>query len=174
MNPARTLRWIRGELGGAGMAALAVLAGALAFLTLALQPLEMRNTEVARQLSRLERTQTAAPGSAPAQKLAVYYEYLQSEQPATGWLERLHATARLSGLELSAGEYRMKDAGQRVGRYEIALPVTGSYAQIRDFLGKALYEIPVLSLDQVTFSRQRASDARIQADLRFTLHVLQP
>jgi hypothetical protein len=167
----RALHWIRAARG-AGLGALAVFAGTLAFLVLALQPLQARNAQLPRELARLERPPSTE--IAPAQQLAVFYDYLQTEQPATGWLARLHASARLAGLELRTGDYRMKDAGQRMARYEIALPVVGSYPQIRDFLSNALYEIPVLSLDQVTFSRQRASDARVQADVRFTLYLLKP
>jgi len=175
MSAALALRWIHGKLGGAGLAALSVLAAGFAFLMLVLQPLEARNAQFARKLARLERPQaTGSSGIPPAQQLAVFYQRLQAEQPATGWLDRLHATAKLAGLELRTGEYRMKDAGQRVARYEIALPVAGSYPQIRDFLNNALNEIPVLSLDQVNFSRQRANDGRIQADLHFTLHLLRP
>jgi hypothetical protein len=175
MNAALALRGLRSRLGGAGLAALGMLAIGFAFLVLVLQPLEARNAQIARKLARLERPQANGASAIPAaQQLAVFYQRLQADQSATGWLDRLHASAKLAGLEMRTAEYRMKDAGQRVVRYEIALPVAGSYPQIRGFLGNALNEIPALSLDQVSFSRQRANDGRIQADLRFTLHLLRP
>ena len=45
-------------------------------------------------------------------------------------------------------------------RYEIVLPVAGSYAQIRDFLKRALAEIPVLSVDQLTLKRDEPQRRR--------------
>ena len=52
------------------------------------------------------------------------------------------------------------------------LPVAGSYAQMRDFLARALAEIPVLSLDQISSSARTATTARVQAELRLTLHMV--
>jgi hypothetical protein len=57
-------------------------------------------------------------------------------------------------------------------RYEIVLPVAGTYPQIRDFLRRSLEEIPVLSLDQLSVKRERRSDAAVQAELRMTLHMV--
>jgi len=59
-------------------------------------------------------------------------------------------------------------------RYEITLPLAGSYAQIRTFLENALIEIPVMSLDQVAFRRERASELQVQAEVRVTLHLVKP
>ena len=59
-------------------------------------------------------------------------------------------------------------------RYEITLPLTGSYSQIRSFLKNALAEIPVLSLDQVNLKKDRPGDGPVNADVRMTLHLLQP
>jgi hypothetical protein len=54
------------------------------------------------------------------------------------------------------------------------LPLTGSYAQMRDFLKRALAEIPVLSLDQMTLKRETRRDGAVQAELRLTLHMVKP
>jgi len=52
--------------------------------------------------------------------------------------------------------------------------VTGSYAQIRAFLENALIQVPVLSLDQVKFHKERANDASVRADVQLTLHLIKP
>ena len=56
--------------------------------------------------------------------------------PPTGW-PSCTASARATGVELQSASYRTPDAGGRIERYEIVLPVTGSYAQMRDFLKRA-------------------------------------
>jgi Type II secretion system (T2SS), protein M subtype b len=170
-------RRLGGDLGAAGWLALALLAGAVLFLYLVVKPLEARNAELARELASAARHPAGLGGvrdPAPAQKLAAFYDYLETDQAPQGWLARLDAIARAGGVELRSAEYRMRDAGARIERYEIALPVSGTYGQVRAFLEEALYEIPVLSLDQVSFSRQRVDDSRIQAELRLTLHLVKP
>jgi hypothetical protein len=61
-------------------------------------------------------------------------------------------------------------------RYEIVLPVAGSYGQIRDFLKRAALEIPVLSIDQVTLKKEERKgatpQAALQAEMRLTLHMV--
>ena len=45
-------------------------------------------------------------------------------------------------------------------RYEIVLPASGSYGQIRDFLKRSVAEIPVLSVDQVTLKKEEKNERR--------------
>lgn len=52
------------------------------------------------------------------------------------------------------------------------MPLRGNYAQIRTFLNNALVEIPVLSLDEVRFKRERASDAQVEAEVHLTFHLV--
>jgi hypothetical protein len=170
---------VRAELGAAGVAGLALLAAALACFTLVLQPLEERR---ARLEARLERLAPPPPplggvlrtGAAPAAQLAAFYGFLERGREPPEWLARLHALAREAGLALPAAEYRLHATGTPLERYEIVLPVSGTYAELRAFLEAALGEIPVLSLDGVSFTRERAEQARVRAELRLTLHLVRP
>ena len=58
-----------------------------------------------------------------------------------------------------------------IERYEVALPLRGNYARIRAFLENALIEIPVLSLDHVSFRRKSPGDGAVEAEVRLTLHL---
>ena len=174
------LRRLREELGGAGLAGLAVLGAGLAFLALALRPLEEHAARLERRLEQLParapqpRPGMVRTGAAPATQLAAFYDFLERGRAPPEWLARLHAIAAEAGLALPAAEYRLHGTGTPLERYEIALPVSGTYAELRAFLEAALGEIPVLSLDGVTFTRQRAGQARVRADLRLTLHLVRP
>jgi hypothetical protein len=68
--------------------------------------------------------------------------------------------------------YRTQPTEGRIVRYEIVLPVAGSYGQIRDFLKRAALEIPVLSIDQVTLKKEERKGAALQAEMRLTLHMV--
>ena len=96
------------------------------------------------------------------------------DEAATDWLARLNAIGARSGVQIRSADYRMQKTGTRLERYEVVLPLTGSYPQIRAFLGQALAEIPVLSLDQVTIKRERAQGGAVQAEARMTLHLARP
>lgn len=170
---------MRNELEWTGLAALALLAAAALFLGFVLKPLEARHEQLQRQLARV--AQQAAPpnagfihASTPAARLAAFYGLLRSEEQTTDRLATIYAIGKAAGVEFRSAEYRMHRSTGRIERYEITLPVTGNYKQIRTFLERTLAEIPVLSLDQVNFRRDSADDATVQADVRLTLHLVKP
>jgi hypothetical protein len=168
---------VTGELGALGIAALVIAAAAAGLDWYGLQPLQARGQQVERELARQlahERADDARllRDAGPAAKLAAFYGYFETGEAPAQWLARLNAIARSSGIEMRSAEYRMHRTGSRIERYEIALPLNGGYAQIRSFMDKALAEIPVLSLDQVSFKRNHGSERTVQADLRLTLHVV--
>ena len=165
------LRRELGGFGGTGLAGLALLAAALAFVALVVQPLEAKSRALAERLART--SDVAAPASDAPEKLGAFYEYLAKPEQTTDWLAKLYAIGRATGVELQSASYRSEQAG-RIERYQILLPLTGSYAQMRDFLGRALTEIPMLSLDQISLKRETPRDDGVHAELHLTLHMVKP
>ena len=110
--------------------------------------------------------------AASAEKVASVYEYLEKPEATTDWLAKLYAIGKATGVELQSANYKTQNAGGRLQRYEIVLPLTGSYTQMRDFLKRSLTEIPVLSLDQITLKRENRREGTVQAELRLTLHMV--
>jgi len=145
---------------------LLVLASALVFSALVVKPLEDRGRLM------LSRISPAAGGGADA-KVAALYKLLKKEQTPTDWLAKLHGIGRATGVEMQQASYTTHDAGGRISRYEIVLPVAGSYSQVRDFLKRATAEIPVLSVDQMTLKRESRKDGALHGELRLTLHMVQ-
>ena len=144
--------------------ALALLATALAFSILVVRPLEGRSRLL------VSRIQPEAAGNADA-KVAALYRYLKKEESPTDWLAKLYGIGRATGLDLQSATYTTQSSG-RIERYEIVMPVAGSYQQLRDFLNRASAEIPVLSVDQMTLKRESRKDGALQAELRLTLHMV--
>ncbi|HET7669379.1 MAG TPA: hypothetical protein VFK84_03140 [Burkholderiales bacterium] len=158
---------LRDELGLMGLLALVVFAGAGVFFTAVLQPLKDKHRVLEARAS------AAAPVQAvsPSDKLNAVYEYLNKPESTTDWLAKLYAIGRATGVELQSASYKTAAAGGgRLERYEIVVPLTGSYTQMRDFLKRSLAEIPVLSLDQISLKRETRRDGTVQAELRLTLH----
>lgn len=181
LQPAGHVRRLRRQLGPAGLLALAMLAGTAVFAKLALEPLQARAALVSSQLER-QGTPAAQRAGGAASKLESFYSHLNRSESTTDWLAKLYAIGKATGVELHSGTYKAPggkagDAAAgagRIERYEMVLPVSGSYAQMRDFLNRALAEIPVLSLDQMTLKRESRNDGAVQAELKLSLHRVKP
>lgn len=169
-----SLRRLGRELGFAGWLALFIGAGAALFSTLEVKPLEAQNAALASRVARLSHDAAAEKPSTAAEKVAAVYRHLTREEATTDWLAALHGIGAATGVQLKSANYRTLESAGRIRRYEIVLPVEGSYPRIRDFLKRATDEIPVLSVDQLTLKRERAADEKLQAELRLTLHTVKP
>ena len=159
---------LRHDLGPAGMAGLVLLAAAALFMLLVLQPLEERAREV--QTRAAGRPAAAPQSGATGEKVAELYRYLDKPEETTDWLAKLYAIGKATGVELQSASYKLQAGGGRIERYEIVVPVSGSYPQMRDFLKRSLAEIPVLSLDQISLRRESRKEGAVHAELRMTLH----
>ena len=161
------MKQIIDRIGMAGVAAIGLLAAALFFSNFMVKPLEQRNALLLESTSR--KGNTAAPSG---EKVAAVYEYLRKDEDTTDWLAKLHGIGIATGIQMRAATYGTKPAEGRIVRYEIVLPVAGSYAQIRDFLKRAQAEIPVMSIDQVTLKKDEKKGGAIHAEMRLTLHMV--
>jgi len=94
------------------------------------------------------------------------------QEQATDWLAKLHGIGAATGVQLKSASYRSQKTDARIVRYEMVLPVAGSYAQIREFLQRSLAEVPVLSVDQLNLKRDGKNANVIQAEMRLTLHMV--
>jgi len=156
------------ELGFPGVAGLVLLAAAVAFSSFAVRPLQERSLRLQQTFSK-----PAAKVQPGADKVAAVYEYLQKPEDLTDWLAKLHGIGTATGVHLKSASYRMHTTESRIVRYEIVLPASGNYGQIRDFLKRSLAEIPLLSVDQLTLKREAKSEGGgIHAEMRLTLHMV--
>jgi len=162
---------LRHELGATGVAAVVLFIGAALFMTFVLQPLKERN-RVLEARAGIGRDLGAVQSANAAEKLGALYQYLEKPEATTDWLAKLYAIGRATGVELQSASYKTQDAGGRLQRYEIVLPLNGSYTQMREFLKRSLAEIPVLSLDQISLKRENRREGTVQAELRLTLHMV--
>lgn len=177
MNANQLLLRLQHELGRMGIASLAIIALAVVLAMLFLKPLETRNQALERELATTAQHSASADAalarsSTPAAKIAALYRYLATDRKAVDWLRALHAAGEKSGVQLKSAQYRVRETGTRIERYEVSLPLRGNYAQIRTFLDAILLDIPVLSLDEVKFKRGHASESEVEAELRLTLHLV--
>jgi Tfp pilus assembly protein PilO len=162
------------ELGPLGLGSLLLLAVVAVFHFIALQPLQARNEVLKERVSRQAPRAQAGEPETTADKVSAVYDFLRRDDQTTttDWLAKLHGIGTATGVQLKSASYRTQPLEGRIVRYEIVLPVAGSYPQIREFLKRSLAEIPVLSIDRLTLKRESRNDGALQAELRITLHMV--
>jgi len=166
-----------GRLGTMGVVGIGLLVFAVAFYFSALRPGERALGELRVEARDLER-QLQMGGSlatrerTPSEQLAAFYAFFPASGETSALLKRISAAAGSRGLELQSGEYRMQQSqGARLARYEITLPLKGSYTQVRDFVADVLAAVPAAVLEEVNLRRESIESARLEARVRFTVYV---
>lgn len=172
MNIAAMKRPLR-ELGWPGAAGTVALAVALAFALLGnhwdAQAAQLQTETDALRISLRQQHATAA-----AVMPATPQQWFSQLPPAAERQQRLADLLEMSlraGLAGSRTEHRLTvDAASGLERLRISMPVTGGYAQLRQFISAALQHDPALSLDSLKLRRASPQSAEIEADLVWSLH----
>lgn len=163
------------RLGWPGMLGLALLAAVAVFHVWTLAPQQLRLEDLRQERLQLrQRAKLAANAApqAPAEKLAAFYAFFPPPKDLPELLEKIFGAAGQQALVLEQGEYRaLNDGAGGLMRYQLTLPVRGSYPQIRKFVDRALAEVPALSLDSIQFERRKIGDATVDAKLRMVVYL---
>jgi hypothetical protein len=171
----RARYWLEG-IGWPGMAGLALLALSIAVAATAIS---VRLTELdavqAASEGREQRVAGDAQSRAQAsrdEQLLKFYGHFPALSTLPDWLERVYGAAEKNGVALEIGEYRLvQEKNWKLTRYQVTLPVKGSYQQIRGFIAQVLTDVPASALEEVGFKRDTVGSDRIDARLRLTLYL---
>ena len=162
------------------MLALGLIALCLAFYLAALVPAQNHLDQLHADMRSLqEKIKNSAKllqtdQETPAQQLVAFYKFFPEASSAPVWLDKIYSAARNQHLTLDQGEYRpAAEKAGRLMRYQITLPVRGSYLQLRNFLAAVLTDVPIASLDHISFERRRIGDPSINAKIKLTLYLTQ-
>jgi len=163
------------SLGWPGVLGLGLLVSVAGFYASTLAPQQLRLESLRQENMQLRhRAKTAdkdAP-QAPAEKLAAFYAFFPPSNRLPDLLDKIFASAKRQSLVLEHGEYRaMKDNVGGLMRYQLTLPVRGTYPQIRKFVDAALAEVPALSLDSIQFERRKIGDTTVDAKLKLVVFL---
>ena len=135
----------------------------------ALQDLQRENASLRTRIAQIAKQGIPEQGS--QSELDRFYSFFAST-PVTAWLDKLYTAAATEELQLDQGEYRLvNDKSGKLLRYQITLPVTGSYLQLRQFIERALVDVPVAALDDISFKRENINATQVQARIKLTLFL---
>ena len=165
------LRHFIRRLGAPGLAGIVALV--LAAVLLPIGQRYRAQTEVLH--SRTEALQAAQPKGQQVQAVpATQAQWQQNLPPAAERQQRLADLLEMSlrlGLNSSRTEHRLSvDPVSGLERLRVSMPVSGSYAQVRQLIGAALAHDPALSLDSLKLRRASPQAAEVEAELQWSLH----
>lgn len=104
------------------------------------------------------------------QRLRTFYETLPQARDSAATVKQLFKIAERSGVTLAQGEYRaMPDTVAKLVRYRISLPVRGEATRIHAFVVDSLNEIRPLTLEGVSFRREKIAAREVDAQLQLIL-----
>ncbi len=162
------LAWLAARMGWPGLTGVGLLIAAVLMRALLLPELRHDIEALEAEVARVQQLR-ARPVEAPMASDAL--GRLGDPHDTPGAVGRLFRAAARAGLELEQGEYRLQQAGGGLWRYQIVLPVVGSYPALRTFLADALNANPGLALDGLYLGRERVESAELRAVMRFTLYL---
>lgn len=152
---------------------MGLLVLALVFYFAAGVPQKQTLKKLKNKVKAMQRVQEGSGGQVKLdddQTLQVFYDFFPRNDSSPYWINELDKIAKKRGVELSSGDYRLLlEKESKLARYEIQLPVRGSYPQIRAFIADALQAVPTLALADITFKRESVQSGRI--DVRLSMHL---
>jgi hypothetical protein len=163
------LRW-PGWLG------LALLAFAAVFYAAGVQPAKKRLHGLDQEAAELTRKSggraLAAEPIGGRGQLANFYAFFPAGPSLPDVMAQLERAAMQHDLLLEQGEYRLfREQDFRLARYQITLPVRGSYTDVRGFVNEVLDTVPAVALEELTLKREAVDEPELEAKVRFTLFL---
>ena len=125
-----------------------------------------------RESSQKETPVQVAPAQTSTQEIAEFYKQFPAGASLPKWLRLIDTTALKRHLVLNRGDYKLTQSKQgQLQRYEIVLPVSGSYVQIRQFIADVLQQLPALALSDLQIKRDNVMSPTVEARLVFVLFL---
>jgi Tfp pilus assembly protein PilO len=122
--------------------------------------------------SQKEAPVQVTPTQTSTQEIAEFYKRFPAGSSLPKWLRLIDASALKQHLVLNRGDYKLTQTKQgQLQRYEIVLPVSGGYVQIRQFIANVLQQLPALALTDCQMKRDNAMSPIVEARLVFVLFL---
>jgi len=165
------------SLGWPGILGLGLLAFVCGLYIFSLHPQQARLADLHQKIAevrgqRVAQTDGAGAPATSMDSLAGFYGYFPLADNLPDLLEKVFAAAGEQGLQLEHGEYQVSsDSAGALTRFQLTLPVRGTYPQIRKFVDMSMAEVATLSLDGIQFDRQKVGDSMLDAKVKLTVYL---
>lgn len=176
------LRWQIGRLGVIGKIGIGLLVATSVYFFSAVLPQEsvlQKLKERAETLQIQALSKQAAGDNTDSgkkmsgdQALQAFYDFFPRIDSSPFWIRELVRIAKKQNVELSSSEYRLvNESDARLARYEMILPVRGSYAQVRAFIADALETVPAMAISAIAIKRENVTSEKLEVRLEINLYL---
>lgn len=170
------IRWQITRLNLIGKIGLGLFTLSVVFFWAAVLPQKETVLKLKEQATSMQqRTQAEAAVTTKLddnQALQVFYDFFPSIDSSPYWIKELDRIAKKHKVELSRSDYRlMQEQDSKLARYEMILPVHGSYPQIRAFIADMLETIPAIALVDIALKRENIKSGKLDARLSVNLYL---
>jgi Tfp pilus assembly protein PilO len=100
-----------------------------------------------------------------------FYDVLPTQTEANSKISAILRIATDNGLVVNKVEYEQPLAVSPLIQYQIKLPLTGSYLQIRQFINQVLNTLPSIALSEISLKREDLATDLVDAQIQFTLYL---
>lgn len=156
---------------GWGMLALSGVL-AVSVLMPAQQELQQTEYELAAQRRAIEQNPQPVQDRSPDAILASFYSHLPPEEKLLEQVAQVLEIAEDNGIEADRIEYAaLPDAGGKLRRYQMTMPVRGTYPNTRYFMIDLLNQMPSVAISELGFRREDAHGDRVESRLKLTFYL---
>jgi hypothetical protein len=162
-------------IGWPGGIGLALLGGALVMSFALERPLRGENVLLANEIVTIEpqtqKTSPAASADELRKQLEAFIATLPEHDEINDQLNPLHELAALHHLSIKSSEYRSAQNGNTdaIRQLRINIKTEGEYTDLRNLLREIQRELPALSIEQLTLTRQKIADTKLDITVEFIL-----
>lgn len=125
------------------------------------------------QAQRLQQTSKPDPQATQTSRMAEFQRRLPAAEGALEAVQVIHSAAAKYNVKLAAGEYRLLREGSSSGlqRYQITLPATGAYLDVRAWMASVMNTLPTIAIDELSLVRQNVGAPALETRVRWTLYL---
>jgi hypothetical protein len=156
---------------GCGMLALSVVL-AVSVLIPTQQKLQQTERELAEQRRTVEQNPQSLQVRSPDAVLAEFYRFLPPEDKLLEQVAQVLEVTEDNGIEADRIEYAvLPDAGGKLRRYQMTMPVRGTYPNTRYFMIDLLNQMPSVAISDLSFRRQDPHGDQVESRMRLTFYL---
>jgi Tfp pilus assembly protein PilO len=160
-----------------GLIGLALCVLSLILLFTVLLPMQTKMADVARKIAvHPVKQKINAPVLSTEQLMAneviKFNRQFAKVDQLPDQLDAMFRLAEGNGLLINRGEYTLVEKTQgTLRRFEVTIPISGSYLPLRAFVLDILDKMPTVSLADMTLERENIADGQVKATVRLVFFI---
>lgn len=162
-------------LGWKGLAGLVLIIGSVSYLIIVAAPRVQQLQQLQMKVDAVKANQkqnvSNRTNNDPSDITRIFYDVLPTQTEASSKISEILRVATDNGLVINKVEYEQPLSATPLIQYQIKLPLTGSYMQIRQFINQVLNTLPSIALNDISLKREDIATDSVNAQIQFTLYL---